>query len=162
MSFMKNVLAGVVATGGLFAGAGAFAWDGSLCAIQDGNTVVDVVGCLQEVQLESEMYMPILVSEDTTLSTMVAFENKMIQNYDVKYDGSVDFDDPEVFEKARRAYIRALPKTANKTCEKGTLTSALYNSGMVNEYRYRINDSEKVVSIIIDKKYCSDIGIPVD
>lgn len=132
------------------------------CIIDENNEVNDVNACLKEVRDEASEFMPLEVSEDTELLSMVVIDNKIIQNYNVTYGGRVDFDNPETFSMLEDIYLKALPETANKTCFKGTLTAALYKAGMINEYRYRVNDSEKFVSIIVDKQYCKDVGLSVD
>lgn len=130
----------------------------SFCDVTDDG-VRDLKKCLTLISEESKPFLPVQIGEDTKLVEIYSNGNKLVRKFDVEYDGKADFNDDESFDALRDVYIKAMPKTGNKTCERDTLTSVFYDSGMIAEYRYRVNGADKEVVITIDKQYCDDIGI---
>lgn len=156
----KSLFANIFIFGALFSGA-SFAsepTDDSYCKENDSGVIVNVNGCLNEIRDDASQYMPLQTAEDTKLVEMVVEGNRMIQKFDVVYDGDVDFNDQNNIDTLKNIYIEALPTTGNYTCLEGSITEKLYRSGLVNEYRYSVNGSDLFVSIVLDRQYCEDIG----
>ena len=129
----------------------------SPCFITDGK-VGNLGECLLIIKSFNESRIPFKIAEDTTLVGIEVIGNKMIQRYDVSYGGDADFNDDESFDALRNVYIKALPNTSNKTCNLDSTSGIFYKNGLINEYRYRVNGSEREVIITLDEKYCSDIN----